>query len=458
MRMRGAAANLAILSASAGLAACTANSPDGNVSEASQPFRAEFNADGLATILSAPPAAFDPVEAPPPVPRTAEQDAADAEFMRVAEFQNSVTDEVQALADRLRREERGNFQTLHYDNEGELGVVFEFLRDGPATLRKYSQNPAFRGETVRWSQQELRAAADFMWETFAEDRVIQSTGTGNQVTTVEINVSEDEFRDLVRRKGVTLPDPVELVFHAAPMVPISNPPRTAERDEAVPAAVAPHIRIFPRHDRPAGALNAINSRVKVVLKDGCFRAADREDALVLFPFGAQLFVDSANYLAFGSAETPRYARVGEVVTFMGSVHEVDVPELVNPIHAACGPGKVIKVEGLQSASAQDRQDAVDDNANALRRLQNSYGLDEAQARRAMAWLDRRQEANRQVTEDGIALPPITAAMTIDTPPRPVMNASECPAGTSLVSGLCRTPEGYLRPLPEWLTEFLEQDR
>ncbi|WP_346032535.1 hypothetical protein [Erythrobacter westpacificensis] len=440
------------------MAACTANSPDGNVSEASQPFRAEFNADGLATILSAPPAAFDPVEAPPPVPRTAEQDAADAEFMRVAEFQNSVTDEVQALADRLRREERGNFQTLHYDNEGELGVVFEFLRDGPSTLRKYSRNPTFRGETVRWSQEELMAAADFMWDTFRDDRVIQSTGVATQVVTAQISVSEDEFRALVKRKGVTLPEPVKLVFHAAPVVPISNPPRAALQDEAVPAAVAPHIRIFPRHDRPAGALNAINSRVKVVLKDGCFRAADREDALVLFPFGAQLFVDSANYLAFGSAETPRYARVGEVVTFMGSVHEVDVPELVNPIHAACGPGKVIKVEGLQSASAQDRQDAVDDNANALRRLQNSYGLDEAQARRAMAWLDRRQEANRQVTEDGIALLPITAAMTIDTPPRPVMNASECPAGTSLVSGLCRTPEGYLRPLPEWLTEFLEQDR
>ncbi|WP_390551602.1 hypothetical protein [Qipengyuania sp. MTN3-11] len=240
------------------MAACTASSPERNISETSQPFRADFNADGFATILSAPPAAFDPVEPPPFAPRSAEQNAADAEFMRVAEYQNSVSDEVQALAERLRREERGNFQTLHYDNEGELGVVFEFLRQGPATLRKYSGNPTFRGETVRWSQEELMAAADFMWETFREDRVLQARGIGTQEVTVELSVSESQFRDLVRRKGVTLPEPVKLVFNAARVVPISNPPRTAERDDAVPAAVAPHIRIFPRHDRPAGALNAIN--------------------------------------------------------------------------------------------------------------------------------------------------------------------------------------------------------
>lgn len=257
------------------------------------PFHAEIGESGFATILSAPPASFDPVESPAPAPRTAEpaprtaeQDAADAEFMRVGDYQSSVMDEVQALAERLHREERGNFQTLHYDNEGELGVVFEFLRDGPATLRKYSKNPTFRGENVRWSQEELRAAADFMWETFREDRVIQSTGVGTQVATVEVSVSEEEFRALVKRKGVIIPEPVELVFRATPMVPRVNPPRPAAQDQAVPDEVAPYLRIFPQHDRPAGALHAINSRVTVVLKDGCFRAVDRDDALVLFPFGA----------------------------------------------------------------------------------------------------------------------------------------------------------------------------
>ncbi|HCJ21829.1 MAG TPA: hypothetical protein DHV64_09930 [Erythrobacter sp.] len=393
-----------------------------------------------------------------PAPRTAEQDAADADFMRVADYQNSVMDEVQALAERLRREERGNFQTLHYDNEGELGVVFEFLRDGPATLRKYSKNPTFRGETVRWSQEELRAAADFMWETFREDRVIQSTGVGTQVATVEISVSEEEFRALVKRKGVIIPEPVELVFRATPMVPLVNPPRPAAQDQAVPDEVAPYLRIFPQHDRPAGALHAINSRVTVVLKDGCFRAADRDDALVLFPFGAKLFVDSANYLAFGSGERPGYARVGEAVEFMGSVNEVTTPELVDPIHAACGPGKVIKVEGMESAAAGDAQRKVTDRANAIRSLGDRYGLDARQAGRALDWLDARGEANRQTSPEGIALPPITGTMMVEMPPRPVMDPSECPPGSSLNAGLCRTPEGHLRPLPDWLVEFLEQDR
>ena len=421
------------------------------------PFRAEIGESGFATILSAPPASFDPVEPPPPVPRTAEQDAADAEFMRVADYQNSVSDEVQALAERLRREERGNFQTLHYDNEGELGVVFQFLRDGPATLRKYSTNPTFRGETVRWSQEELMAAAEFMWDTFRDDRVIQSTGVATQVVTAQISVSEAEFRALVKRKGVTIPEPVELVFHAAPVVPLVNPPRPAAKDRAVPENVAPYLRIFPRHDRPAGALNAINSRVMIVLKDGCFRAADRDDALVLFPFGARLFVDSNNYLAFGSGERPGYARVGEAVEFMGSVNEVTTPELVDPIHAACGPGTVIQVEGMESAAAGDTQRKVTDRANAMRRIQAEYGLDAGQAERALDWLDTRGEANRRTTPDGILEPPITGAMMVEMPPRPVMDASECPPGTSLSAGLCRTPEGHLRPLPDWLVEFMEQD-
>ena len=441
----------------AGLAGCASQDAASPPLSDGLPFHAEIGESGFATILSAPPASFDPVEPPAPAPRTAEQDAADAEFMRVGDYQNSVMDEVQALAERLRREERGNFQTLHYDNEGELGVVFEFLRDGPATLRKYSKNPTFRGETVRWSQEELRAAADFMWETFREDRVIQSTGVGTQVATVEISVSEEEFRALVKRKGVTIPEPVELVFHATPMVPLVNPPRPATQDQAVPDEVAPYLRIFPRHDRLAGALHAINSRVTVVLKDGCFRAADRNDALVLFPFGAKLFVDSNNYLAFGSGERPGYARVGEAVEFMGSVNEVTTPELVDPIHAACGPGKVIKVEGMESAAAGDAQRKVTDRAIAIRSLGDRYGLDARQAGRALDWLDARGEANRQTSPEGIALPPITGTMMVEMPPRPVMDPSECPPGSSLNAGLCRTPEGHLRPLPDWLVEFLEQD-
>lgn len=447
-----------ILALGATVASCASQDSLQTTTSDRAPFRAKIEQTGFATILSAQPATFQPQQPPAPEPRTAAQNAADADFQRIADYQNSVADEAMALAERLRREERGNFVTNHYDNEGELGVVFEFLRDGPQTLRRYSDNPTFRGETVRWSREELRAAADFMWETFREDRVVQSTGIGTQQVTAQINVSEAEFAALVKRKGVTLPEPVKLVFGAAPVVPLANPPRPAAKDRAVPTGIAPYLRIFPRHDRRAGVLNAMLSRVTVVLKDGCFRAADRGDALVLFPLGAQLFVDSENYLAFGTGEQPYYARVGEAVAFMGSVNEVTTPELVDPIHAACGPGKVIKVEGLESAAARAAQENVTDRANAARRLQSEYGLDARQAERALAWLDARQSAQRQTSESGATLPRVSAAMIVMSPPPPVMTASECPAGTRHVSFLCRTPEGHLRPLPSWLREFLEQDR
>lgn len=438
---------------------CTATADRASREASTQPFRAQFNEQGMATILDAPPAEFTPVLPGDPPPRTAEQLAADEQFQRVVDFQGRVSDEVQALSRQLEREERGNYVSVYYDNEGDPSVVFQFLRDGPGTLRRYTRHPRFFGRTVRWTLEQLQADAQWMWETFGEDRVLQSTGIGggNQVT-AEIGVSEDEFRALVARKGVTIPESVQLQFRAPPVVPLVNPPLPAARDAAVPAAVAPHIRIFPRHDRPGGAVNAIGSRVKVVLKDGCFRAADRQNSLVLFPFGASLFVDSGNYLAFGSGEVPGYARVGETVEFMGSVDEVTEPELVDPIHAACGPGKVIKVEGLDSAAARDRQQAVTAEANAVRWLQDSYGLEEEQARGAYAWLERRQQSRGSSDADGVQMPPVRASVIITSPPPPVMDPADCPPGTSLSFGVCRTPEGYLRPLPEWLVEFLEQDR
>ena len=58
----------------------------------------------------------------------------------------------------------------------------------------------------------------------------------------------------------------------------------------------------------------------------------------------------------------------------------------------------------------------------------------------------------------IPLPPITGTRIVKMPPLPVTDPSECPLGSSRTFGLCRTPEGYMRPLPEWLVEFLEQDR
>jgi hypothetical protein len=386
---------------------------------------------GYATILEAPPAPFTPAPPGAPRPPTPEQIAAHQRFARVAEFQRSVMDEVTALAARLRREQAGNFVDLYYDNEGEPRVVFQFLRDGAATLDRYTRHPRFAAETVRFTQADLEAASAFMWRVFGPDRVLESSGIAHNRVDVRVSVTEAEFQALVRRKGVTLPEAVRLDYAA------TRP--AAEVNAPLPAAIASLVRVFPRDDRPLGILHSINSTATVVLRDGCFRTTDTGGALVLFPLGAQLFVDAEGYLAFGSGE-PGYGRVGETLIFPGSIGEVTAPALVDPIHAACGPGRVIKINGTASAAAHRSQQAVTQNAQAVQLLRESYGLSQAAAERAAA---------RCAERSGMGV-------CLFSPPPPVERQADCPAGTRLSFGLCRTPEGYVRPLPEWLREFVEE--
>lgn len=447
------------LLASIVLAGCAATPPERAASETSMPsagFRATIEPSGYATVLDAPPAPFTALEPAPPPPLTPAQLADHAQFARVGAFQNNVREQVEAMVERLRREERENFVSVYYDNEGDPSVVFQFLRDGPGTLRRYTRHPRFFGKTVRWSMARLMADQDFVMKTFAADRVIQGAGIGRNEVNVGILVGEAEFRALVASKAVNLPESVVLEFRAAPVVPLLHPGPVAA---PVPAEVARRVRIFARDDRPNGILHSINSTARVVLRDGCFRLAGHGDALALFPQGARLFVDGAGYLAFGAGSEPGYARVGETLIFPGSLSEVTAPELIAPLHAACGPGKVIKITALDSLAARNAQAARDDEASALRRLRDEFGLSADQARRAIVYLEAQQARRpRQTSPDGVVFPPVSAAMIVGSPPPPVADGADCPVGTKLSFGLCRTPEGYLRPLPAWLAEFLAQDR
>lgn len=301
----------------------------------------------------------------------------------------------------------------------------------------------------------------FVMKAFAADRVIQGAGIGGSgnAVTLDVVVPEAEFRALVARKGIKLPESVRLDFHAAPAMP-SGTSNIAAFNQPLPAEIARRVRIFPRDDRPDGILISMNSRAKVVLRDGCFRLADHGDALALFPLGAKLFVDAQGYLAFGDGPRPAYARVGETIEFQGGTGAVTTPALVAPILAACGPGKVVKVTAMVSAAARDKQAQRDAEINALRTLRDSYGLSADQAQRALSFLAEQQARQpRQILPGGIAAPPVPPTMIVNAPPRPPDAASpKCPVGSKLSFGLCRTPEGHLRPLPDWLAEFLEQDR
>lgn len=405
------------------------------VASAAIPRGATIGPTGFATVLDAPPAPFVPAEPGRPAPPTPEQTAGHEQFARAGKFQNEVGQQVQALARRLRTAEKGNFVDLYYENEGEPKVVFRFLRDGPRTLAKYTRHPRFFAETARFTEEELRAAMDFMFETFREDRVIQGGGTGNKRNraVIEISVTEPEFRALVVRKGVTIPEAVALEFVAkAPASTLNRP---------LPPRIAGLIRIFPRDDRPTGMLHSINSRAKVQLQDGCFKIAggEHDGALVLFPLGARLFVDREGYLAFGEQEVPGYGRVGEELVFPGSIAEVTAETLVGPIREACGPGKVVKINGMRSDAADSAETTVAQNAEALRRFQSDYGLTADQARRVL-------ERCKQQSGSGVCF--------LSPPPPPPPGGRTCPAGSKLSFGLCRTPGGYLRPIPHWIQEAI----
>lgn len=433
---------LSILLAASSAAACSngaSSAPDDSRQSTggavAVPRRATIGRDGYATINDAPAAPFTPVEPRPatPLAPTPDQLARQQQLRRAAKFQNQFRKQVEALTAKLLRAEKGNFVDLYYENEGEPHVVVRFLHDGRATLHKYTNNPSFVAVNTRYSREELRAAMNFMFETFRGNRVIQSGGIGNKQNraVININVPQPEFRELVARRRVKIPEAVELHFSTA------RPASAINRQLAL--GIARLIRIFPQADRPLGPVELIESRAKVILGDGCFKLADHGNALVLFPIGAQLFIDRDGYLALGSGEVPGYARVGEEIVTPGTISEITAPELVERIHAACGPGKVMKLNGIQSAAAWRAQQAVTTNANSLRQLRAFYGLPDAEARTVF-------DACKKQMGRGFCV----------LSPPPPMRPENCPPGTRFSSGLCRTPEGFIRPLPKWIQKLLAQ--
>jgi len=431
---------LAVFTAGCAAKSEPAASPDTNFSakatkSLAAPRAARIGKSGFATITDVPPAPFTPTVPGEPAPRSARQVAGHDQFRRASLFQNEVREEVEALSERLRRAELTNFVDIYYENEGEPHVVFRFLRDPETTLARYTKNPRFKATSARYSREGLRAASDFMFANFREDRVIQSVGIGNKRNRaeVEISVTEPEFRALVARKRVSIPEAVELRFRATEPAQAGNGP--------LPAEIARLVRIFARNDRPFGMPHAINSRAKVVLDDGCFRVSggQHDGASVLFPRGAQLFIDAGGYLAYGREKAPGYARVGEELIFAGSIGEVNPPELVRPVRAMCGTAKVVAVTGMQSAAADRVQQALSQNADALRQFRRSYGMSEAVAQRVL-------ERCKQRTGFGVCL--------ISPPPPPPPGGPSCPTGSKTSFGMCRTPEGYIRPIPPWIQELM----
>ena len=184
-------------------------------------------------------------------------------------------------------------------------------------------------------------------------------------------------------------------------------------------------------------LRIVTSRL--IIDRGCLRLDTPEQPAVRFIAPPQLYRDRQGYLVVGGHDhdgTPAYARVGEPVEWeLGNRYRetatgtlaplVTDPNALRPIHEACGPGPVVsvppRVVSVSLARFAMREGAV-------KQFQDMYGVSEAEARRRVGDCGPKRPCGL-------------------SPPPPVSDGRLCPLGTRYESALCRTAEGYIRPVP-----------
>jgi hypothetical protein len=177
----------------------------------------------------------------------------------------------------------------------------------------------------------------------------------------------------------------------------------------------------------------------VILRDGCLRMAEAGEPHAVFPAGTWLYIDDAGYLTAGvmanaMATNPR---LGERAWWSVLPGRVDAAAF-GRIRAKCGPGAVRLIGLPQSVSAsQAAADGV-----AAGNLVTMYGLPWGTA------LPQVRECRARLARNsGIDPLKMIENPCGSTPPSPVADPRACPPGTNLSGGLCRTPSGYIRPIP-----------
>lgn len=300
--------------------------------------------------------------------------------------------------------------------------------------------------------------------------------TGNNIEADIIIPAPRPSDSRARPKGVTIEPSGFGTLLVAPATkheidPYSKaPPLLGLRlgDPAVASEIAHLIRILPRarSDVPAGTLRVIDvkSVVKramvmtvptvvtgtVILRDGCFRLAEKGEPLVLLPAYTRAVLDEAGYLILGPPGTAREmaGRVGETVSWSGPTLEITNPAVTRPLRKACGPGRVVRVGTSSEAVGKNESDASE-----ARSLSSMYGMSYKETRRQVAACQadadrRRAVLRRRFGDDASHWPSDTVPGPCrSSPPPPVSKASDCPTGTTLSGGLCRNEKGFIVQVP-----------
>jgi hypothetical protein len=107
--------------------------------------------------------------------------------------------------------------------------------------------------------------------------------------------------------------------------------------------------------------------------------------------------------------------------------------------AACGPGRAQIVVPASATVQQARSDGF-----AASDFVQRYGGSWAEALKRVRRCRERLEQSLPRVPDRA---PLTDNPCGSTPPSPVGDPANCPPGTNLSGGLCRTAQGLVRPVP-----------
>ncbi|WP_300972922.1 hypothetical protein [Sphingomonas sp. LHG3406-1] len=204
--------------------------------------------------------------------------------------------------------------------------------------------------------------------------------------------------------------------------------RLVARLEPPPPDTQERLVTFDAEERPAPVRTG-----RVILRDGCLRVGIKDEPLAVLPAGTRLVRDPQGHVLMVMVQnSPTNARVGEEAMWVETGVRPIPSAAAERMRRACGGGRIALLSFVQSVSAVRAQS----DALAARNVDIHYGL---------GW----EESLRRVVRcrERSPVPMGASNMCGSTPPSPVADPRDCPAGTSLSGGLCRTPEGHVRPVP-----------
>ncbi|MEN3972908.1 hypothetical protein WJS89_09540 [Sphingomicrobium sp. XHP0235] len=313
------------------------------------PVGATLSATGHATIMEAP---FDPelvsAVAAPPVGGAEEHWYGRAHGLSVEEAaarleaQNAMSGKAAALAERLRREEKGNFLDWMLEHDPDWSYVYFFKRDPAKTLAKYTSETRFSARSGAFSQEERKALIAPWNKRWSAEGIPFGYGLDAVYPTmdIELGITAADYRALAKQRGWgTPPPPIVLKFADEPKRPAVDP------------RVASFLTGFAHEKRHTLMQLQALGIGRLTLENGCLMVAQGDGAkkVAAFHYETGISLDQHGYLVLidrmdGSVR----GRIGEEMAW-GAPNAIPEKGMVGieALRAAC-PGEVLNIGNPES--------------------------------------------------------------------------------------------------------------